>query len=177
LDLLRQVGIEPDAVDPAEVDETPFARELPATYARRIAWAKLDAVAARQPASFVLAGDTVVALGRRILPKAETEAQARRCLELLSGRRHKVLGAVCLQGPGGERLQRLAQTAVKFKPLSPLEIEGYLESGEWKGKAGGYAIQGRAAAFIPWINGSYANVVGLPVVESLALLRGLGYRP
>jgi septum formation protein len=177
LDLLRQVGIEPDRVQPAEVDESVQGAELPQVYARRVAWAKLDAVAGAEKEAFVLAADTVVALGRSILPKAETEEEAERCLALLSGRRHRVLGAICLQAPNGERRHRLVTTQVAFKRLSAEETAAYLESGEWRGKAGGYAIQGRAAAFIPWINGSYPNVVGLAVAETVGLLRGLGWRP
>lgn len=177
LDLLRQVGIEPDRVQPAEVDESVQGAELPQVYARRVAWAKLDAVAGAEKEAFVLAADTVVALGRRILPKVETEEEAERCLALLSGRRHRVLGAICLQAPNGERRHRLVTTQVAFKRLSAEETAAYLESGEWRGKAGGYAIQGRAAAFIPWINGSYPNVVGLAVAETVGLLRGLGWRP
>jgi septum formation protein len=177
LDLLRQVGIEPEGVQPAEVDESVRRGEMPQVYARRVAWAKLDAVAKDHPEAFVLAADTVVALGRRILPKAETSEEAAHCLSLLSGRRHRVLGAICLQAPDGERRHRLVTTSVAFKRLSHEETEDYLESGEWQGKAGGYAIQGRAAAFIPWISGSYPNVVGLAVSETLGLLRGLGWRP
>ena len=176
LELLRQIGIEPDRVIPADVDESVHNHELPHVYARRVAWAKLDAVAEANPGAFVLAADTVVALGRRILPKAETPDEAKRCLEALSGRRHRVLGALCLQGPDGRRVQRLVTTRVAFKQLSAQEVQGYLASGEWRGKAGGYAIQGAAAAFIPWINGSYPNVVGLALTETLALLRGLGYQ-
>jgi len=125
----------------------------------------------------VLAADTVVALGRRILPKAEAAAVAEACLSQLAGRRHRVLGGVCVIAPDGRRGQRLVTTRVAMKRLSSAELAAYLASGEWQGKAGGYAIQGRAAAFIPWINGSYANVVGLPLVETLALLTGLGWRP
>lgn len=176
LELLRQIGIEPDRVIPADVDESVHKHELPHVYARRVAWAKLDAVAGADPSGFVLAADTVVALGRRILPKAETPDEAKRCLEALSGRRHRVLGAICLQAPDGRRVQRLVTTRVAFKQLSAQDIQGYLDSGEWRGKAGGYAIQGAAAAFIPWINGSYPNVVGLALTETLALLRGLGYQ-
>ena len=176
LELLRQIGIEPDRVIPADLDESLHKHELPHVYARRVAWAKLDAVAGANPGAFVLAADTVVALGRRILPKAETPEEAKRCLEALSGRRHRVLGALCLQGPDGRRVQRLVTTRVAFKQLSAQEIQGYLGSGEWQGKAGGYAIQGAASAFIPWINGSYPNVVGLALTETLALLRGLGYQ-
>jgi septum formation protein len=176
LDLLRQIGLEPVQVDPAEIDETVLKDELPAAHARRLAGAKLAAVAPRHRGSFVLAADTVVACGRRILPKAEDEATARHCLELLSGRRHRVLGGVELLSPDGRIARRLVTTAVLFKRLSPAEIELYLASGEWRGKAGGYAIQGLAAAFIPAVNGSYSNVVGLPLAETWAMLQGLGFQ-
>jgi septum formation protein len=176
LDLLRQIGLLPDTVDPADVDETVLKGELPAAHARRAAGAKLAAVAPRHPGAYVLAADTVVACGRRILPKAEDTATARSCLELLSGRRHRVLGAVELMGPDGRRIRRLVVSAVVFKRLSPAEVDDYLASGEWHGKAGGYAIQGLAAAFIPAITGSYSNVVGLPLAETWAMLQGLGYR-
>ena len=175
LALLRQVGIEPTAVAAAGLDEAPHARELPAAYARRMAREKAEAVARDHADAFVLAADTVVALGRRILPKAEDEASARACLERLSGRRHRVLGGLVLIAPDGRRAERLVATVVTFKRLEAREIAAYLKSGEWRGKAGGYAIQGRAAAFVPRLNGSYANVVGLPLVETLALLTGLGY--
>jgi septum formation protein len=175
LDLLRQLGIAPDVVVPADLDEAPRPRELPADYVRRMARDKAAAVAPRHGEAFVLAADTVVALGRRILPKAEDEATARDCLRRLSGRRHRVLGAVVVVAPGGRRAERLVATAVTFKRLTAAEIEAYLASGEWRDKAGGYAIQGRAAAFIPRLNGSYPNVVGLPLTETLALLNGLGY--
>ena len=175
LALLRQVGIEPDAVAPADLDEAPRPRELPADYVRRVARDKTAAVAPRHGDAFVLAADTVVALGRRILPKAEDEATARDCLRRLSGRRHRVLGAVVVVAPNGRRAERLVATAVTFKRLTAAEIAAYLASGEWRGKAGGYAIQGRAAAFVPRLNGSYPNVVGLPLTETLALLTGLGY--
>lgn len=176
LDLLRQIGLVPDAVDPADIDESPLPRELPPQHAARLALAKAEAVAARHPGAFVLAADTVVACGRRILPKAETESQARACLGLLSGRRHRVLGGVVLLAPeSGRRVERLVRTDVTFKPLSHEETESYLASGEWHGKAGGYAIQGRAAAFVRWIGGSYSNVVGLPLFEVAGMLRGAGY--
>jgi septum formation protein len=175
LDLLRQIGIEPVAVDPAEIDETPRGRELPAAHARRLADAKAAIVKARHPDRFVLAADTVVACGRRILPKATDPQTARECLDLLSGRRHRVLGAVTVIGPDGRRAQRLVTTAVTFKRLSADEIEAYLAGGEWEGKAGGYAIQGGAAAFVPQIVGSYSNVVGLSLYDTAALLRGLGF--
>ena len=175
LELLRQVGIEPAAVAPAHIDETPKTRELPAQYARRMAGEKAAAMVPDHANAFVLAADTVVALGRRILPKADDEATARDCLEKLSGRRHRVIGGLTVIAPDGRRADRLVTTVVSFKRLLPREIDAYLASGEWRGKAGGYAIQGRAAAFVPRINGSYANVVGLPLVETVALLAGLGY--
>jgi septum formation protein len=175
LDLLRQIGVEPAAIDPAEIDETPRGCELPAAHARRLADAKAAAVELRHPGMFILAADTVVACGRRILPKATDVDIARGCLDLLSGRRHRVLGAVALIGPDGRRARRLVTTAVTFKRLSADEIEAYLASGEWKDKAGGYAIQGRAAQFVPQIVGSYSNVVGLPLYDTVALLRGLGF--
>ena len=176
LELLRQIGVVPDCIDPAMVDERALPRELPAAHARRLARAKADAVLARHAGCFLLAADTVVACGRRILPKAEDKQTAAHCLSLLSGRRHRVLGAVEIIAPGGQRLARLATTSVAFKRLSATEIDRYLASGEWQGKAGGYAIQGQAAAFVPWINGSYSNVVGLPLAEVWTMLQGLGYR-
>ena len=178
LDLLRQVGIHPDRTLPPDIDETPAKGELPRPHAARLASAKADAVAAKlgPESGYVLAADTVVACGRRILPKAETEAQARRCLTLLSGRRHRVYGAICVLAPDGRRAARVVTTMVEFKRLSEGEIASYLAGSEWQGKAGGYAIQGMAAAFVPAINGSYPNIVGLPVVETLALLAGLGWR-
>ncbi len=175
LALLRQIGIEPDTVDPAHIDETPNSRELPAAYTRRMAAAKADKVAPRHPGAFILAADTVVALGRRILPKAEDAQSARRCLTMLAGRRHWVLGGIAVVAPDGRRAARLVTTVVAFKRLAPAELEAYLATGEWQGKAGGYGIQGRAAALIPWIRGSYPNVVGLALSESVALLDGLGY--
>ncbi len=175
LDLLRQVGIEPDAVIPAEVDEAPNPRELPLPHAGRLADAKAAAVAARHADAFVIGADTVVACGRRILPKAETEADARRCLALLSGRRHRVYGGVCVMAPGGRSARRVVQTVVAFARLTPQDIDAYIASGEWHGKAGGYAVQGRAALFVRFLSGSYSNVVGLPLFESARLLRGLGY--
>ncbi|MEE8188241.1 MAG: nucleoside triphosphate pyrophosphatase [Kiloniellales bacterium] len=175
LELLRQAGIEPQAVAPAEIDEAPKRTELPAHYARRMAREKAAAAAPDHPGAFILAADTVVALGRRILPKPADEKAARACLERLSGRRHRVLGGVVVLAPDGRRAERLVTTLVAFKRLGPREVAAYLASGEWQGKAGGYAIQGRAGAFVPRINGSYSNVVGLPLSETLALLAGLGF--
>lgn len=172
LELLSQVGIVPDRVVPADIDETPLARETPTTYARRIASGKAEKIFALHPETTVLAADTVVGVGRRILPKTETAEEARACLELLSGRRHKVLTAVCVMSPKG-RKEALATSVVRFKRLSAQELEAYLAGGEWKGKAGGYAIQGRAAALIPFISGSYSNIVGLPLYETLQMLESL----
>jgi len=171
LDLLRQVGLEPAEIDPADIDETPAARELPRAYALRMATSKLAAVAPRHPAAVVLAADSVVVCSRRILPKAETEAEARACLGRLSGRRHRVLGAVAVGFPDRTVRTRLVETVVRFKRLEAAEIDDYLQSGEWRGKAGGYAIQGRAARFVDFISGSYSNVVGLPLFETVKLLK------
>ena len=173
--MLRQIGIEPDAVEIAEIDEFPRKNELPRQLAERLAAAKAVAVAARCPGAFVLAADTVVACGRRVLAKAAGEADARRCLELMSGRRHRVHTAVTIIDPAGRQSARLVTTSVTFKRLSETEIACYLAAGEWRGKAGGYAIQGRAAAFVRRINGSYSNVVGLPLFETAAMLGGLGF--
>jgi septum formation protein len=173
LDLLRQIGVVPAAVEPAELDETPGRTELPPQLAVRLAEAKARAVAARFPAAVVLAADTVVGAGRRILPKAETEAEARRCLALLSGRRHRVITGVAVAHAGKVRV-RAVTTIVRFKRLSALETEGYIATGEWRGKAGGYAIQGHAALLIAVISGSYSNVVGLPLHETGAMLAAAG---
>lgn len=173
LALLTQIGIVPDRVISPDIDETPRRDELPRLYAQRLARVKAAAVEA--PGCCVLAADTVVAAGRRILPKADDATQARRCLDLLSGRRHRVLTAVVLAAPDGRTTERLVESVVTFARLSPAEIEGYLATGEWQGKAGGYAIQGRAASFIRFISGSYSNVVGLPLYETAQLLRGCGW--
>mgnify|MGYP000971027288 CR=1 FL=1 len=174
LDLLRQIGLIPGAVDPADVDESPRKGELPAPHAARLAEEKACAVVSRHPGLFVLAADTVVACGRRILPKAEDERTARRCLDLLSGRRHRVHGGLCLVTPEGRAHTRLVTTSVTFKRLDHAEVEAYIASGEWHGKAGGYAIQGLAALYVRQVLGSYSNVVGLPLFETGGLLRGLG---
>ena len=174
--LLAQVGIVPDAVIPAEIDETPWERELPGHLARRLADAKAATVGASAGSAFVLAADTVVALGRRILGKPAGEVEARHFLRMLSGRRHQVYGGVAAIAPDGRRAARLVRTAVSFKRLDMSEIENYVAGGEWQGKAGGYSIQGAAGAFVPRVNGSYPHVVGLPLYETVSLLRGLGYR-
>jgi septum formation protein len=176
LDLLRQIDYPPDAVDPAELDETPGPDETPPRHAERLAVEKARAVAARHPGAWVLGADTVVACGRRILPKAEDEATARCCLALLSGRRHRVHGGVALIAPDGALATRRVQSIVAFKRLTEIEITWYVASGEWHGKAGGYAIQGLAARFVREIGGSYSNIVGLPLFETAQLLGGRGVR-
>ena len=172
-ELIARLGIEPSAVAAADIDEIPHKAELPRVYAARMAREKALAVASG--AAFVLAGDTVVALGRRILPKAEDETTARHCLKLLSGRRHRVLSALALKYPDGTLRERLSETIVRFKPLSPAEIDAYLAGGEWHGKAGGYAIQGSAEGLIAWISGSHSGVMGLPLFETRALLKSAGF--
>ena len=172
-DLLAQIGVTPDAIAPADIDETPRRDELPRRYAERLAAEKAQAVAAG-PEDLVLTADTVVSAGRRILGKPADAVEAEAFLRLLSGRRHRVATAVALRR--GERLwARLVETQVKLKRLSDQEISAYLASGEWRGKAGGYAIQGIAGAFVPWIGGSYSAVVGLPLTETANLLIGAGY--
>ncbi|MXO84822.1 septum formation protein Maf [Altererythrobacter aurantiacus] len=173
LELLAQIGITPDRVVPADIDETPHSKELPRVYAERMALEKASAVDA--PYCHVLAGDTVVAVGRRILPKAENEDQARACLDLLSGRRHRVFSAIALSAPDGDVRLKLSVSAVKFKRLSAEEQDAYIRSQEWRGKAGGYAIQGEAAGLISWLQGSHSGVVGLPLYETRTLLRSAGF--
>lgn len=174
-DLLAQIGIVPDAIVPADIDESPYPRERPHALAQRLAVAKLEVASAQSEHGYVLAADTVVAVGQRILPKAEDDAIARSCLELLSGRRHRVFSGVALRRPDGLQRRRVVRSIVTFKRLSRPEIDGYLASGEWRGKAGGYAIQGLAAAFIRSLSGSYTNVVGLPLFETAQLLQGNGF--
>jgi len=174
-DLLSQIGVVPADVLPADIDETPQPREVPAQLAQRLASEKAQAVAAQQTDAFVLAADTVVALGRRAIGKPESKDEARRFLKMLSGRRHRVLGGVSVIAPDGRSSHRLSTTLVRFKRLSEAEISRYLETSEWDGKAGGYAIQGHAAAFIPAISGSYTNVVGLDLAMTRQMLEGLGY--
>jgi septum formation protein len=173
LALLAQIGITPDAVVATDLDETPLKAELPRLHAQRLARAKASAAA--RPGAFVLAADTVVACGRRILPKAESEDEAHACLALLSGRRHRVLTAVVLHAPDGRQAERLVDTTVAFARLTKPQIAAYIEGGEWRGKAGGYAIQGSAASHIRFLSGSHSSVVGLPLFETAQLLRGLGF--
>lgn len=176
LDLLRQIGLEPDGVDPADIDEAALPDETPRQQALRLARAKAEMVHARRPDAYVVAADTVVAVGRRVLPKALTEAQARRCLGLLAGRAHRVLTGVAVIAPNGRLASRLSETRLKFKRLTTAELDLYLAGGEWSGKAGGYGIQGAAGAFVTELSGSYTGVVGLPLYETACLLEGLGFR-
>jgi len=181
LALINQAGIEPDLLLPADVDETPVRGELPRTCANRLARAKAEAalIAVRSDedlkGAFILAADTVVAVGRRILPKAELLDEAAQCLRLLSGRNHRVYTGICLVTPREGFRQRLVETRVRFKRLSEEDMEAYLASGEWRGKAGGYAAQGLAGSFIVKMVGSYTNVVGLPLYETTTMLAGEGY--
>jgi septum formation protein len=181
LSLVNQAGIEPDALKPADIDETPQRGEIPRAYANRLARAKATAALENVKlddelrGAYILAADTVVAVGRRILPKAQLLDEAAQCLRLLSGRNHRVHTSICLITPKESFRQRLVETRVRFKRLSDDDIEAYLASGEWRGKAGGYAAQGIAGTFIVKLVGSYSNVVGLPLYETMALLGGEGY--
>jgi nucleoside triphosphate pyrophosphatase len=181
LALINQAGVEPDSLEPAEIDETPERGELPRTLAVRLAREKglkaQERIRAREDlkGAFILAADTVVAVGRRIMPKPELLEEAASCLRLLSGRTHRVYSGVCLITPNDSVKTRLVETRVRFKRLSDQDIESYLASGEWRNKAGGYAVQGLAGTFVVKLVGSYSNVVGLPLYESVALLAGEGY--
>jgi septum formation protein len=181
LNLINQVGIAPDTLRPSDLDETPTKGELPRGYANRLSKAKAEAALAsvqrdaELTGAYILAADTVVAVGRRILPKAELLDDAYQCLRLLSGRNHHVYTSVCLVTPKGAFRQRMGETRVRLKRLSNDEIKAYLASGEWQGKAGGYAVQGLASTFIVKIVGSYSNIVGLPLYETVSLLAGEGY--
>ncbi|NOR64373.1 MAG: septum formation inhibitor Maf [Rhodobacteraceae bacterium] len=172
LELLAQIGVVPDAVMPADIDETPLKAELPRVYAGRLAREKAAAI---QADGLVLAADTVVAVGRRILEKPTDATEAERFLRLLSGRRHRVITGVALRH-GDKTIAKQVETAVRFKHMADSEIAAYISSNEWQGKAGGYGIQGLASAFIPWINGSYSNVVGLPLAEVSNMLVSAGYK-
>jgi len=181
LSLINQVGIEPDALRPADIDETPKRGELPRAYATRLARNKAETALGmvriddELKGAHILAADTVVAVGRRILPKAELLDEAAQCLRLLSGRNHRVQTAICLVTPKETFRQRYVETRVRFKRLSEQDIEAYLASGEWRGKAGGYAAQGIAGGFVVKLVGSYSNIIGLPLYETLTLLGGEGY--
>jgi septum formation protein len=182
IELLQQAGIEPDRVFPADIDETPLKAEHPRSLAKRLSKEKAERARAGLAAepdwddSYILAADTVVAVGRRILPKADLLDEASNCLRLLSGRSHRVYTGICLITPSGKLRQRLVETRVRFKRLSREELESYLASGQWRGKAGGYAVQGLAETFVVKLVGSYSNVVGLPLHETVALLSGEGYK-
>ena len=173
LALLGQIGIVPNGIRAPDIDETPAKAELPRPYAERMARAKAGAVPV--PGAFVLAADTVVALGRRILPKAETPEDARRCIDLLSGRRHRVLTAVVLTAPDGRRSERLSESVVAFSRLTEEQKTAWLALREWEGKAGGYAIDGAAASFVRFMSGSFSGVAGLPLFETAQMLRGFGW--
>lgn len=175
LELVRRLGIEPARVAAPEIDEAPRPRELPRAYALRLAQEKAEAVE-RSADEVVLAGDTAIALGRRVLPPADSAEVQRELLRLLSGRRHHCLSAVCVIAPDGRVRTRLSDTIVAFKPLSPAEIDAYIDCGEGLGKAGGYAIQGRAEAFVRFLHGSHSGVMGLPLFETRALLKAAGLR-
>jgi septum formation protein len=174
VELLARIAIVPDAIIPADLDETPFPKETPRAHVIRLARAKAAAIAAGHPGALVLAADTVVAMGRRLLPKAETRAQAEHCLQMLSGANHRVTTAVAVQC-GARTAYRAVETRLSFKRLSDLEIADYLESGEWEGKAGGYGIQGRAGAFCTHLVGSFEGVMGLPLYETKCLIEGMGW--
>jgi septum formation protein len=175
LDLLNRIGVKPDAVVPAEIDESVPKGELPRQHAMRLAREKAEVVAAQAADSLVLAADTVVAVGRRILPKVEDEDTLRACMRLLSGRRHRVLTGVALAIPGAGVRERLVETMIAMKRLSDDEIDHYAGHGEWRGKAGGYALQGYGEVYVRHIGGSYSNVVGLPLAETRLLLKSAGY--
>lgn len=177
VDLLAQIGVVPDHIIPADVDETPLADESPRELALRVAHLKAQAIQAQHPDSAILAADTVVAVGHRIFGKPENEAHARKMLKTLSGRRHTVFGGLCLLAPNDKCVLKAISTAVTFKRLDSAELIAYLKDGEWQGKAGAYAIQGRAGAFVRRINGSYSNVVGLSLHETANALKGLSVQP
>jgi septum formation protein len=176
-ELIGRLGIRDALIDPADIDETPLKDEMPPRYAARVAAAKAALVAGRHPGAAVLGADTVVAAGRRILPKTEEVAEARACLKLLSGRRHKVHSAVTLIAPDGVARHRLSTSIVGFKRLTEAEIETYLAGGDWRGKAGGYAIQGYAESWVRMLSGSHSGVMGLPLYETRALLESAGLLP
>jgi len=173
-ELIGRLGLCPAAIDPADIDETPRKSELPLPYAKRIAAAKAALVAARHPGAAVLGADTVVAAGRRILPKTDDEAEARSCLALLSGRRHRVHSAITLIDPAGKARHRVSTSIVAFKPLTASDIDAYIAGGEWRGKAGAYAIQGYAESWVRMLSGSHSGVMGLPLFETRALLLAAG---
>lgn len=175
-ELLARLGVREARVLATDIDESPLPGELPRAHAVRLAAEKARTAAARVPDAIILAGDTVVGVGRRILPKADDAETARKCIELLSGRRHRVFSAVAVMQPDGTLREALSETILRFKRLSPAEIDAYVASGEWRGKAGGYAIQGSAEGFCAWLSGSHSGVVGLPLYETRRLLIAAGVR-
>ena len=174
LELLARIGITPTAVDPADIDETPRKGERPEPHVARLAAEKAATVAARHPGKVILAADTLVAVGLRILPKAEDAETARRCLALLSGRRHKVLTALTIIDSQGTARHRISRSTVRVAHLTQADIDGYIASGEWNGKAGGYAIQGRFEAHVLWMEGSFSGIMGLPLAEARTMLATAG---
>jgi septum formation protein len=175
LELLSQIGIVPDEILPADIDETPLGGEKPKDLALRLAKGKALKVHETRPGAFILAADTVVACGRRILGKPEDETEARQFLSLLSGRRHAVISGLCVIGPGGRLRARACESKVAFRPLTKADIDAYIEGGDWKGKAGGYGIQGYAATFVKFLSGSYSNVMGLSLYDAMQMLTATGY--
>ena len=173
LQLLAQIGVTPDQVIPADIDETPHKNEIPTLYVQRVARQKAEAIASAHPDSVVLSADTTVALGRRIIGKAENEGEAKAILKLLSGRRHRVHTAVCIM-KDGKAHQKMVTTIVRFARLTDKQINDYIATGDWKGKAGACSIQGSSGSFIPWISGSFSNVIGLPLTETQHMLQTVG---
>ncbi len=176
LELLRSIGLAPDKVLPADVDETPLKAEKPEQYVLRVARMKAEAVAELHPENFILAADTAASLGLTIIGKAEDARHAREIIQRFSGRRHRVHTGICVIAPNGVTRTRRVTTVVKFATIAEPELEAYITSGEWRGKAGAFGIQGRGGGFIEWINGSFSNVIGLPLVETRNLLKGMGYK-
>ncbi len=176
LELLRQAGIVPDKVEPADIDETPRTKESPRRYALRLAEEKAAKIAVKNPESFIIAADTIVLSGTRLIGKAADETEAREILKILSGKRHMVVTAVCVMSPGSGKSSRIVETRVKIGKLTDAEIEDYITSSEWRGKSGCYTLHGRAGRYIEWLNGSYSGVIGLPLAETLRMLQGLGFK-
>jgi septum formation protein len=176
IELLAQIGIVPDAVLPADIDETPLKGELPKALCVRLARGKAEKIAAENPGAFVIGADSVVACGRRDFGKAENDDEARKILSILSGRRHKVWGGICVIAPNGKILTRVCETTVSFRRLSAEEMETYIKGRDWEGKAGAYGIQGPAAAFVKFISGSYSNIMGLSLYDIAAMLKSAGYK-
>jgi septum formation protein len=175
LELLAQIGLVPDEIIPADIDESILKAELPGKLALRLAQGKAAKIAATHKDAFIIAADSVVAVGRRILDKPRDENDARKALQLMSGRRHKVYGGICIVAPDGRQKTHLCETAVSFRRMSEKEINDYVAGGEWEGKAGSYAIQGMAAAYIKFVSGSYSNVIGLSLYDTMRMLNSLGY--